>query len=82
MKIILVSGKHDTIYYSVHSALLSQMTGFKTRLTNKRGLLDRDINKPSKLRSNRFLFSSWLRHYATSWMVVGSNPDEVIGFFN
>jgi hypothetical protein len=25
---------------------------------------------------------SCLRHYATSRKVVGSNPDEVIGFFN
>jgi hypothetical protein len=25
---------------------------------------------------------SWLRHYATSWKVAGSNPDELIGFFN
>jgi hypothetical protein len=25
---------------------------------------------------------SWLRHYATSWKVAGSNPDEVIRFFN
>jgi hypothetical protein len=24
---------------------------------------------------------SWLRHYATSWKIVGSSPDEV-GFFN
>jgi hypothetical protein len=24
----------------------------------------------------------WLRHYATSRNVAGSNPDEVIGFFN
>jgi hypothetical protein len=24
---------------------------------------------------------SWLRHYATSWNVPGSIPDEVIGFF-
>jgi hypothetical protein len=23
-----------------------------------------------------------LRHYATSWKVAGSIPDEVIGFFN
>jgi hypothetical protein len=27
------------------------------------------------------LLISWLRHYATSWKVVGSNPD-VLGFFN
>jgi hypothetical protein len=26
--------------------------------------------------------SSWLRHYATGWKVVGSVPNEVIGFFN
>jgi hypothetical protein len=26
--------------------------------------------------------SCWLRHYATSWKVVGSIPNEVIGFFN
>jgi hypothetical protein len=25
---------------------------------------------------------SWLRHYAPSWKVVGSIPDEVIRFFN
>jgi hypothetical protein len=25
---------------------------------------------------------SWLRHYATSREVAGSNPDEVNGFFN
>jgi hypothetical protein len=25
---------------------------------------------------------SWLRHYATSRKVAGSNPDEVIGFVN
>jgi hypothetical protein len=25
---------------------------------------------------------SWLRHYATSWKIAGSLPDEVIGFFN
>jgi hypothetical protein len=25
---------------------------------------------------------SWLRHYATSWKVPGSIPDEVIEFFN
>jgi hypothetical protein len=25
---------------------------------------------------------SWLRHYATRRKVVGSIPDEVIGFFN
>jgi hypothetical protein len=25
---------------------------------------------------------SWLRHYATSWKVAGSIPDEVTGFFN
>jgi hypothetical protein len=25
---------------------------------------------------------SWLRHHAISWKVVGSIPDEVIGFFN
>jgi hypothetical protein len=25
---------------------------------------------------------SWLRHYATNRKVVGSSPDEVIGFFN
>jgi hypothetical protein len=24
---------------------------------------------------------SWLRHYATSWKVAGSNSDEVTGFF-
>ena len=24
-----------------------------------------------------FKFSSWLRHYATSWKVAGLNPDEV-----
>jgi hypothetical protein len=24
----------------------------------------------------------WLRHYATSWKVAGSIPDEAIGFFN
>jgi hypothetical protein len=29
-----------------------------------------------------FMLSSWLRHYATSWKVAGSIPDEVIGFFN
>jgi hypothetical protein len=23
-----------------------------------------------------------LRHYATSWKIADSNPDEVIGFFN
>jgi hypothetical protein len=22
-------------------------------------------------------YRSWLRHYATSWMVTGSSPDEV-----
>jgi hypothetical protein len=26
--------------------------------------------------------SSWLRYYATSWKVVGSIPDEVIGIFS
>jgi hypothetical protein len=25
---------------------------------------------------------SWLRHYAKSWKVAASIPDEVIGFFN
>jgi hypothetical protein len=25
---------------------------------------------------------SWLRHYATSQKVMGSIPDEVMGFFN
>jgi hypothetical protein len=25
---------------------------------------------------------SWLRHYATSWMVAGSIPDKFIGFFS
>jgi hypothetical protein len=25
---------------------------------------------------------SWLRHYATSRKIAGSNPDEVIGFFS
>jgi hypothetical protein len=25
---------------------------------------------------------SWLRHYATSQKVAGSNSDEVVGFFN
>jgi hypothetical protein len=25
---------------------------------------------------------SWLRHYATSWKVAGSIPDEVTGFFD
>jgi hypothetical protein len=25
---------------------------------------------------------NWLRHYATSCKVAGSNPDEVVGFFN
>jgi hypothetical protein len=29
-----------------------------------------------------FLLISCLRHYATSWKVAGSNPDEVTGFFN
>jgi hypothetical protein len=28
------------------------------------------------------LKSGWLRHYATSRKIVGSIPDEVIGFFN
>jgi hypothetical protein len=28
------------------------------------------------------LYSSWLRHYDTSWKVAGSITDEVIGFFN
>jgi hypothetical protein len=27
-------------------------------------------------------YRSWLRHYATSWKVAGSIPDEVIGFFS
>jgi hypothetical protein len=27
-------------------------------------------------------YHTWLRHYATSWKVTGSIPDEVIGFFN
>jgi hypothetical protein len=27
-------------------------------------------------------YRSWLRNYATSRKVAGSNPDEVIGFFN
>jgi hypothetical protein len=27
-------------------------------------------------------YRSWLRHYATNRKVVGSIPDEVIGFFN
>jgi hypothetical protein len=31
-------------------------------------------------RSTRY--RSWLRHYATSRKVVGSIPDEIIGFFN
>jgi hypothetical protein len=26
--------------------------------------------------------NSWLRHYATSWKVADSIPDEVIGYFN
>jgi hypothetical protein len=26
--------------------------------------------------------SSWVWHHATSWKVMGSIPDEVIGFFN
>jgi hypothetical protein len=26
-------------------------------------------------------FRSWLKHCATSWKVVGSIPDEIIGFF-
>jgi hypothetical protein len=26
-------------------------------------------------------YDSWLRHYTTSRKVVGSIPDEVIGFF-
>jgi hypothetical protein len=34
----------------------------------------------------KFIHGTWqrssLRHYATSWNVVGSIPDEVIGFFN
>jgi hypothetical protein len=25
---------------------------------------------------------SWLRHYAKSWKIAGSIPDEIIGFFN
>jgi hypothetical protein len=25
---------------------------------------------------------SWFRHYATSWKVAGSIPDEVFGFLN
>jgi hypothetical protein len=25
---------------------------------------------------------SWLRHYATSWQVTSSIPDEFTGFFN
>jgi predicted RNase H-like nuclease (RuvC/YqgF family) len=29
-----------------------------------------------------FFQSLQLRHYATSWKVAGSIPDEVIGFFN
>jgi hypothetical protein len=33
-----------------------------------------------KLTTFRFLIL--LRHYATSWKVMGSNPNEVIGFFN
>jgi hypothetical protein len=24
----------------------------------------------------------WLRHYATSWKIVGSIPDEIVGFFD
>jgi hypothetical protein len=27
-------------------------------------------------------YCSWSSHYATSWKVVGSISDEVIGFFN
>jgi hypothetical protein len=27
-------------------------------------------------------YRSWLRHYATSRKVAGSNPDDVIRFFN
>jgi hypothetical protein len=27
-------------------------------------------------------YRSWFRHYATSWKVTGSIPDEVIWFFN
>jgi hypothetical protein len=27
-------------------------------------------------------YRSWLRHYATTWKVASSIPDEVIGFFN
>jgi hypothetical protein len=35
---------------------------------------------------NRLIFSklqrSWLRHYATSWKVAGSIPDELTRFFD
>jgi hypothetical protein len=27
-------------------------------------------------------YRSWLKHYATSWNVVGSTHDEANGFFN
>jgi hypothetical protein len=27
-------------------------------------------------------YCNWLRHYATSWKVTGSIPNEVIEFFN
>jgi hypothetical protein len=30
----------------------------------------------------RMLKGSWFRHYATSWKVAGSIPDEVIRFLN
>jgi hypothetical protein len=47
------------------------------------------IKRDYKIRNTdpRFHFGgtrwrSWLRHYATSWKVAGSIPDEVIGFLN
>jgi hypothetical protein len=53
-------------------------------------LTDKYSPQPISLRSNLILSSwsrgtrwcSWLRHYATSWKVVGSIPDKVTGFFN
>jgi hypothetical protein len=29
-----------------------------------------------------YIILRWLRHYATSRKVAGSNPDEITGFFN
>jgi hypothetical protein len=40
----------------------------------------KDSRKP--LVNFGYLSELWLRHYAISWKVAGSIPDEVSGFFN